>query len=546
MMTLFRSPRIRRIAASATLLFLLPVQALGAVSWLDELGRYPDEPVTRGQFVRAAVDAFDIPSDERAPLPYERAVPRSILPFIGAAWRRGALEVFGKEFLPARPITVGEALQVMVGLQDLAASQTSTSFTDVPAGTPLEAAVNVAVEKDWMKPVRTRQFGVDVVLTGARARLLLRKAIGEDVALTPAQGGTSTTVVRFRTKAPEPLPHQSILQTVWELLSTQYLHEDRLDPDTIAYSIAEAMAAATGDPYTNYLRPASAAEFQTRLGGSVQGIGAEVEYRDDVLIIVTPIVQSPAERAGLQPGDEILAVDGKSLAGMTLIDAVNRVRGPEGTTVKLQVRRNGRIFDVTVTRKKIAIPEIDVRWQGTIAIVHLYQFGERTDRELRAMLQDVNDKHPTGIILDLRNNPGGLLHAAGTVLSNVLPQGSIVARIATRGDEYSTETDDPPTIDSTVKLIVLVNRGSASSSEIVAGALQDYGRATIVGEKTFGKGTVQQVVDFPDGSSLKMTIAEWLTPKGRTIDGVGVTPDITVESATDRDEQLLRAVELLR
>jgi carboxyl-terminal processing protease len=178
--------------------------------------------------------------------------------------------------------------------------------------------------------------------------------------------------------------------------------------------------------------------------------------------------------------------------------------------------------------------------------VKLVQFGSLTEKELRSLMTDIQAEKPAGVILDLRNNPGGLLHAAQLVLSNFLPKGSSIATIAARSQKYDDVTEDEPTIASTVPVVVLVNGGSASASEIVAGALQDYKRATIVGEKTFGKGTVQQIVEFRDGSGLKMTIAEWLTPKGRKIDGVGVTPDVVIALSTDRDEQLLKAVSIIR
>lgn len=529
--------------ASVAVFVLSVAPAAAASVWVDAFAQSLDTPVSRGEFIRATVDTLGVPKDVDVQLPYMRPVPLSYKPFVAAAYNRGALAQFGDDLNPARDITMGEALQIIVHLQKFEPQKLS-SFTDVPAGSELERAVSVGMERDWVTPARGKRFGPDRVLNGATARLLLRKVTGEDDVDPDAEGGT--TYIRFKTRVREPLPQQDVLQSVWTLLQDQYLRSDKIDANKAAYSAAEAMVQSLDDPYTTFLRPVNAQEFQSRLEGKVTGIGAQVEQRNGLLIIVAPLPQSPAQRAGLQAGDEIVAADGVTMAGLSFVEAVSHVRGEEGTSVRLTIKREGSQFDVHVVRAVINVPEVDVSWQGNIAVVHLVQFGERTERELRSIMQDINDKHPRGVILDIRNNPGGLLDAATVVLSNFLPKGSAVVEIKTRDDAYSEETLDPPTLDAGIPVVVLANKGSASSSEIVAGALQDYARATIVGERTFGKGTVQQVVDFKDGSSLKMTIAEWFTPKHRKIDGVGIAPDFTVTNADVRDEQMLRALDILR
>ena len=529
--------------AAVGLLFLAVTTASAASPWVDAFGKSLDQAVSRGAFIRAAVDTLGVPKDVEVELPYARPVPATYRPFVIGAYKRGALDQFGDDLQVAKPITMGEALQIIVQLQGFQAQKTS-SFTDVPKGSALERAVSVAIERGWAAPARGKRFAPERVLNGASARLLLRKVAGEDANADPEDEGK--IVIRFKSRTREPLPQQDVLQAMWSLLEDQYLHAEKIDREKAAYSAAEAMVQTLGDPYTTFLRPVNAEEFQSRLEGKVTGIGAQVEYRDNALLVVAPLPQSPAQRAGLLAGDQIVAADGVSLAGMSFVEAVGKVRGAEGTVVKLTIKREGAQFDVAVTRAVINVPEIEVSWQNSIAVVHLIQFGERTQRELRSIMQEINDKHPKGVILDIRNNPGGLLDAATVVLSNFLPQGSPVVRIETRGDAYTEDTLDPPTLDASIPVIVLANRGSASSSEIVVGALQDYGRAKVVGEKTFGKGTVQQVIDFKDGSSLKMTIAEWYTPGHRKIDGVGIEPDFIVRNEDVRDEQMLRALDLLR
>ncbi len=193
----------------------------------------------------------------------------------------------------------------------------------------------------------------------------------------------------------------------------------------------------------------------------------------------------------------------------------------------------------------MTIPEIDISWNGDIAIVKIVQFGDTTDTRIRSLLTQVAVQKPRGIVLDLRNNPGGLLHAADVVVGSFMPKGTVVAQVKGRTESSKEVTGDEPVIDAGTNLVVLVNSGSASASEIVAGALQDYKRAKIVGTTTFGKGTVQEVLTFQTGEALKLTIAEWLTPLGRAINKIGVTPDIVL-TETDADQQLARAVNLAK
>jgi carboxyl-terminal processing protease len=278
----------------------------------------------------------------------------------------------------------------------------------------------------------------------------------------------------------------------------------------------------------------------------VTGIGAQVEQVSGVLTIVAPLTGSPAQKAGLKPGDQILSVNGESLDGLSYEDAVSKVRGPKGSTANLHIRRDGDDMNVTVVRDTVRVDDFTVTTTNNdVAVVALQQFGQLTDSEFRTKMAEVAKTSPRGIILDLRNNPGGLLDAAGVVTSAFLPVRSTYVQIISKSDTTEEYTLDEPVVPSSIPLIVLINKGSASAAEIVAGALQDSGRATLVGETTFGKGTVQQLLEFNDGSSLKMTIAEWRTPKGRKIDGVGVKPDLEVVNSETGDEQMDRALGLI-
>lgn len=506
--------------------------------------------VSRGDFIRAAVRAFDLNTEDVSgeSLPYRR-VPNALLPFVRVAHEDGALGIFGADLLLAQGITRGEALQIAVALGDLAQEgDFDNSFKDVRSGTASEKAVAIAIEQRWMEPLRENMFGVRRMLMGKDANLLIRKIRGEH---EPEQqdGGTETiqipTIRVNYSNTTRPLPKSEILETLWKIVNEEYIYEEKIDQDEAAYSAAEALMKSLKDPYSTFMRPVQSRSFQTQIRGKISGIGAQVEYKDGYLTIVSPLRGSPAEESGLKPGDQVLSVDGFNIVDIGFLEAVERVRGPEGSEAKMVIRRSGMEIEVMVKRAVIKVPEIEVTWQGDFAIVKLLQFGRVTHDELREEIETINARGPKGLVLDLRSNPGGLLEAAKSVMGNFVPKGSDVASIKQRNSTRTEKTNMEPSLDASVPMVVLINGGSASASEIVAGALQDHNRAIIVGEKSFGKGTVQQVLQFNDQSSFKLTIAEWYTPEGRKIDGQGIQPDVEVPEE-ERDEQMSRALELLR
>ena len=505
--------------------------------------------IERGVFIRGAMQALSISAPQRSAysVPYAR-VPNALLPYIQKAHERNALGAFGANLYLAQPITRGQALRFVVEVMDKQGSG-DVQFRVVRSGSMEESAVQVAIEEGWMDPLSNTYFGLNRLLSAEHAREFLQRVLGEapSEALQTEQTPAVQVYLRpTRTQESVAIPNASLLNTVWQVIHTDFLYQEQIDEQEATYSALEAIVESLDDPYSRFMRPASARNFQTQIDGQLSGIGAQVEMQGDFLTIVTPLTGSPAEKAGLKPNDRILTVDGQSIVGMDLLEAVEKIRGPKGSQVQLTVERNGSSFTVTVVRDEVRVPEIAISWQGDVAIVKLMQFGRLTDTELRGFMVRVQEQDPSGIVLDLRNNPGGLLHAANIVLSNFVPKGSTVAIIRSRGNEHKDTTEDAPTIHAGVPVVVLVNTGSASASEIVAAALQEYGRARVVGEQTFGKGTVQEVLEFTDGSGIKLTIAEWFTPKGNKIDGSGVNPDTVVRYESDRDVQLLKALELLR
>jgi carboxyl-terminal processing protease len=312
------------------------------------------------------------------------------------------------------------------------------------------------------------------------------------------------------------------------------------------------MMDSLGDPHSGYMDPAEYGDATAPLEG-YSGIGAWVNTEGDLLTITEPMKGSPAEAAGIKAGDKILAIDGENVTGVLPEVARQKVLGPEGTQVILTIQRVGveQPFDVTVTRAQITIPSTDYRMlDNNIAYIRLSAFSETTSDELRSALKELMANNPKGLILDLRYNSGGYLEAAIQVASEFLPDGVVAY------EEYSDGTKD--TFDlrgkglaTQVKMVVLVNEWSASASELVAGALQDRGRAQLVGVKTYGKGTVQNWIALSDNEgAIRVTIARWLTPNQRNVTGTGLSPDVVVEindaeAQAGTDAQLNKAVEIL-
>ncbi|MFA5843230.1 MAG: S41 family peptidase [Coriobacteriia bacterium] len=311
------------------------------------------------------------------------------------------------------------------------------------------------------------------------------------------------------------------------------------------------MLDSLGDPYASYLNERHLTYFNEQSNGEFFGIGITVTVRDGQPFVVAPIPNTPAARAGLKAGDKIISIDGVTHKTWEVDDVVRRVRGPKDTTVKLLVERDGKRFKVSVKRAKIDVPNVESRMIGRdVGYVRLMGFNAKSGKEIASAMRALDLKGARGFVLDLRGNPGGLLSAAVDVTSLFVPEGVVVRVEARNKPEQVYRANGDPSMNK--PLVVLVDNDSASASEIVAGALQDYTRATIVGVTTYGKGSVQSIEPLEEGGAVKLTIAHYLTPKRRVIDHKGVVPDVVVkmdprdQSSAKTDTQLARAVKVLR
>jgi len=321
-----------------------------------------------------------------------------------------------------------------------------------------------------------------------------------------------------------------IVKQVWDIIFNDYVDQDQLDPDTLSQGAIKGMLEALDDPYTSYLD----AEMQqlgfSSLEGEIEGIGAQVAIRDEQLAIIAPIADSPAAAAGIKAGDIVLEVDGKSTSEMSLAEAVLKIRGPKGTSVRLLIlhQDESEPEEIEIVRAKIELPSVHFEMREDIAYINITHFSGRTSEELSTALESMTREEVRGIILDLRSNPGGILEIVVDVTSYFLPEGVVVSVVDNR-KEHTTLEVNPKEMITDLPMVVLVDSFSASGSEVLAGALQDYGRATIAGSQTFGKGSVNVLQKLKDGSALYITTARWLTPNGRLIEGEGIKPDIELE-----------------
>ena len=317
----------------------------------------------------------------------------------------------------------------------------------------------------------------------------------------------------------------------WNVIFSDYVDKDRLDAGTLSQAAIKGMLEALDDPYSAYLDAEAYQLSLSDLEGKFEGIGAYVGVdEDERIMIIAPIPDSPAAEAGIEAGDIIIDVNGRSAAEMSLAEVVLNIRGPKGTTVSILVLHQGETEpeEIEIVRDEIEVPSVYFEMKGDIAYIRITHFSERTGEELSPVLEGINQETTTGIILDLRSNPGGLLRAVVDVASYFLEEGVVVDVVDNEG-EHTASTVEPGGITTDLFMVVLMDSYSASGSEVLAGALQDYGRAAIAGTRTYGKGSVNILHQLKDGSGLYITTARWLTPNGRPIEGEGIAPDYELD-----------------
>ena len=355
---------------------------------------------------------------------------------------------------------------------------------------------------------------------------------------------------------PEKEVDFALLYGVWRLLLRYYIQPEDLKVQPMIYGATMGLVNAIGDPYTTFMTPKQNDNFQQSMQGKLEGIGAQLTMKNGNVVVVAPLKGSPAQSAGMKSEDIIVTVDREQITEETLNQVVQRIRGEKGTKVVIGVAREGedQIIELTITRDEIKVPstemEIKETDSGSIGILSINKFGEETARDTEEAIEEMLEKNVIGIILDVRFNGGGYLERAVEMTSLFIQKGKVVS-VARRDTEPEHHYVNGRPMTTDIPLVILVNEGSASASEIMAGALQDHKRATIIGVTTFGKGTVQEIFELPGGSSMRITTAHWLMPNGKNLSKEGIDPDIVVERTVDQmkeniDPQLDAAIDLLQ
>lgn len=503
----------------------------------------PDSDVSRAEFIVYLVKLNARKENIKRPtsLPFsDTRLNAWYAPYVAEAINLGILTGNEGKLNPDRRITLLEALELLYHSRSIPIPRRYVGempFKDLARNKGAQALVMRSMELGIVMPQKRDNFGLYRRMTKAEAARMIYKM--DLVDLRESQGPVATGSDANLEK----------IDSAYRLILSSYVDKEGLDTKKMTDATVRAMADALGDPYSTYLDVEENGSMSDELGGQFEGIGAYVEMKEDKSIaIVAPIKDSPAAKAGIHAGDIIRKVDDFDTAGATLQETVRRIKGKSGTSVKLTLQRNGETMVIEVVRGvvKINAVEYEVIGGGKVMHIRLISFNINAIKEFGEVVELIlANPDIKGIVLDVRDDPGGLLEAALGILNYLLPTNSSSVTVVYSFFSYTQYTSGVGEL-SKYPMVVLVNKGSASASEIVAGALKDHERAKIIGETTFGKGTVQEINYFADGSSLKLTVAKWLTPLGHSIQKNGITPDIAVSSATENsDPPLERALQEL-
>ena len=375
-------------------------------------------------------------------------------------------------------------------------------------------------------------------------------------------GGTEKVVIIENKTDPEKLVDKvdfASFWKAWNLINEKFVAVStttkETDDQTRVYGAIKGMVESLGDPYTTFFPPVESKSFSEEIKGQIEGVGMEVGIKDEVLTVIAPVKGTPAYRAGVKPGDKILKIGDVLTNALSAEEAIKLIRGPKGTSVKLTLFREGakEPFELSIVRDVINLPTVDTETKGDVFIIRLYSFSAISPNLFRDALREFVETGKYKLVLDLRGNPGGYLEAAQDMASWFLPLGKVVVK-----EDFKKESDAQifrsrgyNIFNNSLRMVILIDEGSASASEILAGALHEHGIATLVGAQSFGKGSVQELVDITKDTSLKVTIARWLTPNGNSISHGGLTPDVVVKLDVDEfkkgnDTQLNKALEILK
>lgn len=464
-------------------------------------------------------------------------------PYVARAVELGLVDPSNNYFNPKAYLTRLEALQLLMyaeGIPVPLLHSDADKFIDLKETTD-RALVQKAMDLTLVEPSDDNYFGANFRLTrGEAATWVYRTAL-----MGTSEFDVGSFTIEFGGLGSE----LEILQSIWDLIHSDYYQSDDLDYEDVRYSAIEGMLEGLGDKHSTFQRPAQSEAFEDDLAGEFDGIGTYMEVNDnDEMVIVAPLKNSPAERAGVQPGDIIKAIDGESTEGLDSYEISKMVKGPAGSEVVITFSRDGQLIDLTIVRERIEIPVLDWEYRDNIGIISIYEFTDNVGDKFAEAVEELMEKNPSAIILDLRNNPGGYIDAAAKILNYFFPENTGIFRVWF-GDESTLryESNGSDIYLGDLPIAVLQNGGTASASEIISLVLKEEKSAVIVGEQSYGKGTAQRLYPMSDGSVLKLSVARWTSNDDTWIHEIGIEPTVEVkDNPTDyHDPVLERAIKEL-
>jgi carboxyl-terminal processing protease len=525
----------------------------------------PDQLVTRGEFLKMVFnDVGYQPAAIIQKTPFID-VPSGnwTAPYVQKALDINAISANGPQptFTPARPINRADAIKIAFTIEGIPAPY----YTDIDPQELFEdvqptswyaylaraAKLNGIIsskhpELFWATHLMTRGDAAELIYQIESARQDSESGSTSSPAIITPDGSTQENISsQFLNN-----PRFSILLDVWQKLNTEYYNKAKVNQDDLIYGAIDGMVSKLGDQFTVFEDPTDAAALQQYLQGEFDGVGIYLEISNGKIIIHKTVPGSPAEKANLQPGDVSTKINDQTVDSMTVDKATDLIKGASGTTVNLTILRGTQTITVTLTRTKITFSSVDGNMMGADAYISIGEFTQSTSDDFTTTLNTLNKQSPKAYIIDLRGNPGGYLDSAVAILGHFVAKGTTVVSTKTPDGTISPDPSDGPGELKGKPVVVLIDADSASAAEIMAGALQDLKIAKLVGDKSYGKGSVQEISDYSDNSLLKITIAHWLTPNGHDINGIGLTPDVAIPLDTDQfakgtDTQLNKAVDVL-
>lgn len=479
----------------------------------------------------ADIPFHDVVGDEWFANYVDRALETSVVEF----------DEFEPNFKPGETVNRCDAINwvtKLYGIDPKIVETFPSEYTDMSSLDPCSNISKIAFSLELLHDYKTREFNSEKELTRAEAIHIFYQVKNNDLSITLPK---ETKIGSFDPQTADST--FSLFFQVWNKISDDYIED--YDEEELVYGAISGLVNKLDDPYSIFFEPIDATDYIDTLEGSFDGIGIYINQEDGKFVILTPLKGSPAEAEDIRPGDIIVEVDDQILQGLQMNELIELLRGVSGTEVKLKILRGSNYYIKKVVRSHIEVPFVESEMREDIGILYYNQFTSNSNQQLLAELESISAQTPKGIILDLRNNPGGYIYSAQQLISEFIPKGEPYIQITLSDGTTYTEKSLGPGDLRNIPMVILINEGSASASEIAALALKERIDAQIVGATSFGKGKIQEIVTFNDGSSLKLSIAKWSSPSGIFIGGTGIEPDYSVKQSDTDDTQLKRALELL-